>query len=691
MQNGDHVRTDNGHSFSRPGLVLPTQSVQNQIHELAKTLPPPRKQNTACDACRSRKVKCNRLPGQDKCQHCLSKNYPCTHFVQQATSEKKRGAAARRPRNISTSSSTSPVSASSSPVNEHSTPPWFKAAFGPWNSGRLQSYGGINMQTTTPTLLHHLFAPPESDSTFFFKSRSPGYATWGEMASKLEDEVFRAEFALDLVEVYFQIVHTRLPLLNPLQFRARLNLQATQQRPTITKQDEPLHPALIATVLAWGAKFSEHPLLVSDRDRNGGQSQFAKALIDRTRELAESLKVHRIPNPNHVVISLLIEPLQCQDPRNDNGNDCPLIFTPAADKEQASMDSGSIVGYVIYLDYKQINHKSVMADIKDPEARGTMIFAWWMACLADAFSSFYYRRKPMLDDDDYDIDFYTADPNAHEATDPTAPSPREQLEFLGYYQAAHALARISRTIARRLWMPSTDQDGIPLDAILSYISDLSKWRDAHLSKVGVPPNLEANWDFVSAVSACKWPIFHLCDKFAKLLSIGASDAQYHVTWVALFFAMDEFGIRDDAFTPSSINQVETAKRKIMEEALQASLRIAALAGVLTSNGYLKLDPAVMHVSCINAGNFLARLGRPEVFQCIKALEQYSYAYEETKEHAREINREYDLTLQKGPHNFHEMASAVRQPSPRNLHSEAMSVDAITNGNGKHHGNTYMSI
>lgn len=40
--------------------------------------------------------------------------------------------------------------------------------------------------------------------------------------------------------------------------------------------------------------------------------------------------------------------------------------------------------------------------------------------------------------------------------------------------------------------------------------------------------------------------------------------------------MDEFGIRDDAFTPSSINQVEIAKRKVMEEALQASLRIAAL-------------------------------------------------------------------------------------------------------------------
>ncbi|KAG1774822.1 hypothetical protein EV702DRAFT_1031384 [Suillus placidus] len=655
MQNGDHVRNDNGHSFSHPGLILPTQSVQNQIHELAKTLPPPRKQNTACDACRSRKVKCNRLPGEDKRQHCLSKNYPCTHFVQQATSEKKRSAAARRPRNISTSSSTSPVSAGSSPIAEHNTPPWFKAAFGPWNSGRLQSYGGLNMQSTTPTLLHHLFAAPESESTFMFKSRSPGYATWGDMASKLEDEAFRAEFALDLVEVYFQIVHTRLPLLNPLQFRARLNLQATQQRPVIAKQDEPLHPALIATVLAWGAKFSEHPLLVADRERNGGQSLLAKALINRTRELAESLKVHRIPNPNHVVISLLIEPLQCQDPRHDNGFHGFWLTSGIR----------NLLGL-------QINHKSVMADIKDPEARGTMIFAWWMACLSDAFSSFYYRRKPMLDDDDYDIDFYTADQNTQEATDPTAPSPREQLEFLGYYRAAHALARISRTIARQLWRPSTDQDGIPLDSVLSYISDLSKWRDAHLSKVGVPPNLEANWDFVSAVSAC------------------ASDAQYHVTWVALFFAMDEVGIRDDAFTPSNINQVETAKRKVMEEALQASLRIAALAGVLTSNGYLKLDPAVMHVSCINAGNLLARLGRPEVFQCIKALEQYSYAYEETKEHAREIGREYEVALQKGPNNFQEMASAIN-PSSRAFHAEAMSVDALTNGNGKHHGNTVSLI
>jgi hypothetical protein len=107
------------------------------------------------------------------------------------------------------------------------------------------------------------------------------------------------------VEVFFQIVHTRIPLLNPAQFRSRLQLSLSQ-----SSGKNPLHPALVATVLAWGAKFSEHPLLVADRRRLGGQRLLAKELIDRARNLAEALKVHRIPTPDHVVIGLLIEPLQ---------------------------------------------------------------------------------------------------------------------------------------------------------------------------------------------------------------------------------------------------------------------------------------------------------------------------------------------------------------------------------------------
>lgn len=114
-------------------------------------------------------------------------------------------------------------------------------------------------------------------------------------------------FALDLVEVFFQIVHTRIPLLSPVQFRRRLRLDSQDYS---LQASEALHPALIATVIAWGAKFSEHALLVADRRCSGGQSPMAKAMVDRARELAEALKVHRIPTHDHVVIGLLLEPLQ---------------------------------------------------------------------------------------------------------------------------------------------------------------------------------------------------------------------------------------------------------------------------------------------------------------------------------------------------------------------------------------------
>jgi hypothetical protein len=107
-----------------------------------------------------------------------------------------------------------------------------------------------------------------------------------------------------------------------------------------------------------------------------------------------------------------------------------------------------------------------MTSIQDPEARGTMIFAWWMACLSDAFSSAYYRHKPVLyvyllsmlrlapaystgfrDDDDYDIDFYTAEPVPQEIPDSSTPvpSPREQLEVNKqcYYLRVSILTHLS--------------------------------------------------------------------------------------------------------------------------------------------------------------------------------------------------------------------------------------------------------
>ena len=92
-----------------------------------------------------------------------------------------------------------------------------------------------------------------------------------------------------------------------------------------------------------------------------------------------------------------------------------------------------------------------MANISDPENRGTMIFAWWMACICDAYSSVYYRRKPMLDDDDYDIDFYTAETASPESdSQKPVPSPRVQLEVA----FCRCSPRLYLTSANSFWFVS---------------------------------------------------------------------------------------------------------------------------------------------------------------------------------------------------------------------------------------------
>nr|VWO94904.1 Zn(2)-C6 fungal-type domain-containing protein [Ganoderma boninense] len=472
----------------------------------------------------------------------------------------------------------------------------------PIHAGPFPRAHPITQDTQTRDLLAYIFSPPEPASAHLNGSRASAqnpaaYNEWGPLGYRLAEDNFRIEFALDLVEVFFQIVHSRLPLLNPAQFRSRLHysLYATGSQPQVTNdgtpqggagyrgrnsnspphggpQQKPVHPALVAVVVAWGAKFSEHPLFVADRHQNRNQSVFAKVLINRARDLAEDMKVHRVPSADHVVIALLIEPLQSQSVEDNAGFHGFWL--------------GSAIRLLLDL---QINHKSVMSNIQDPEARGTMIFAWWMACLADAYRSVYYRRKPMLDDDDYDIDFYTVGPDSHPFSLLLTRDPLGVDQ--GYYRAAHALARIARQMSRQLWRPATESDGIPLDVLNGFMSMLSDWREEHLQHVGVPSNFEAEWDFVSAVTAC------------------ASDATYHIMWIILQNALEDFGIREvtdvtrtgtsETLLPQHA-QIEEKKRKVSNEALHGALRIAGLAGVLASNGYLVRpgssvsDPRVRH-------------------------------------------------------------------------------------------------
>lgn len=92
----------------------------------------------------------------------------------------------------------------------------------------------------------------------------------------------------------------------------------------------------------------------------------------------------------------------------------------------------------------------------------------------------------------------------------------------------------------------------------------------------------------------------------------------------------------------------------------------------------------MHVSIIQAGSLLARLGRPEVNNCIEGLLQYSYAYEETREKANQIRRVYEQTLLKGP-TFNEMSNVIPCPSTARAQSDPTHGESRQIGHG-HHGN-----
>ena len=156
-------------------------------------------------------------------------------------------------------------------------------------------------------------------------------------------------------------------------------------------------------------------------------------------------------------------------------------------------------------------------------------------------------------------------------------------------------------MSKQLWRPSTESDGIPFDVLCGVVSSLNEWRDEHLPRVGVPSDFESEWDFVSAVSACESSHCELIfsKKKAYLLTRylwqGASDATYHVMWVILFNAVDDFGVREvneqvrmgtgmQGMSGSSLGQqleqIETVKHKLLEEALHGALRIAGLVRIL---------------------------------------------------------------------------------------------------------------
>jgi hypothetical protein len=81
----------------------------------------------------------------------------------------------------------------------------------------------------------------------------------------------------------------------------------------------------------------------------------------------------------------------------------------------------------------------------------------------------------------------------------------------------------------------------------------------------------------------------------KSANLGTEDADYHIHWAYLSTAIKKWGIQElkrSGEMPNIKQEAETLRDRIHQEAMHGALRISALAGVLTQNSYLRLDPYV---------------------------------------------------------------------------------------------------
>ncbi|SNX81721.1 uncharacterized protein MEPE_00426 [Melanopsichium pennsylvanicum] len=635
-----------------------------------------RKQNSACDACRSRKVRCNRDHGEAKCNHCKAKNIDCTTlYVQWATSSSKR------PTKRARSSMHAPVDEKREGVKP---PEILDAAvqaqdrllnalfqrdteYAPADN-RVYLYQNLPCNAplsatgyTTRNVLPAAYLP----------GPKPAAATSAEL--HLLDRQRREDFVNDLVETYFSVVHARLPLLNPQTFRKRYYERSEEL-------GGPPSDIILAIVIAWGAKFSENPLIAQDRQesavelqkahfqaqaallkgetekanqitgvkggieqpiltvpeelREQGRNRIADHLTWRAQDVMDRLRVARVATLENAQACFLMESLLLHPSVYFNGN--PNISgTPVPAKHRSLLAYTNGHWYVIAIKHMLdlgINCKEKVMTIKDAALRGETLFAWWLACMADAASSLYFQRRCLISVEDYN-----SDPPAGDADDRwEAPHPLgSQDSYLAFFGSAHDAVTFQRKLSSMYFAPRSHIEGVRFDKVVDITEMLKKWRVDHLEKVGVPlPHWPPHWDYIAAVSAC------------------TSDINYHANWIVLWRLVDEMGIyctdRSDATSPihqdrlkrrtdsdaglrgdiPDPERVQIVLATIQEEALNSALRIAGLTEILRSNQYLRLDPCNSLQSLEQAAHMLIRFQRSEVDIIVAGFRQYGLSYED---------------------------------------------------------------
>lgn len=300
------------------------------------------------------------------------------------------------------------------------------------------------------------------------KSASMTGAPTTAAESRLVNATARADFVSDLIETYFSIVHIRYPIIDADKFRSRFHNHTPEL-------GGPPPDVLVAVILAWGAKFSENPIIVADRleaanelsatqwqkrqaaaadvgpasERNKvqrrygetslklqdvnsasarnqtrivGRSRIAQDLIVKAQEVLDRNKTHRHATVDNVKAAIIIQALfwQQADASEDDTTTTQISQLRPKPRRGLYICNGVwIMCAISHLIELRIHLKTTLASIQDEVERAQLAMTWWMVCMMDAHMSAFYRRKPHLDFEDY-----SCDPPEPPSTPPNAgPSP----------------------------------------------------------------------------------------------------------------------------------------------------------------------------------------------------------------------------------------------------------------------------
>lgn len=496
----------------------------------------------------------------------------------------------------------------------------------------------------------------------------------------------------DLIETYFSIVHTRYPILDPIEFRRRFHTPSADN-------GGPPADVLVAVILAWGAKFSENPILVADRKEaatqltptqkrkreaatpansaahvaiaapvqqgarereqerrarargNGeeirviGRSRIAEDLVIKAQEVLDRNKVHRVSSLDNIRAALIVEALFWRPSHDSVGGQDELGTNNAFRKRRGLYvcDGAWVSSAIWHLKELRVHQQETIDRIADPAQRPQVAMCWWLACMMDAHMSAFYRRKPYLALEDYTTDL-PAPPPAPEQEGPHPLATAQGYQI--WLTSSQQQVEMMRSVYYTLWTPQTALHGISARKLEKLASLAFAWRENHLALVGAPyPAWPPHWNFADAVTAC------------------ASDMNYHIVWILMWEAIEEFGIAELKVSNASAYNTETSARygsspatrtkgemeldqskirglsaRIYDEALNGALRSANLSQVLCDNGYLRLEAGIMKWSMAEAGFCLTKFKRPEVTSIIEALRQYGQAFEECYDQANELEQ-----------------------------------------------------